>query len=206
MKAVRWILACYSPVLVYIENVADSKDEKLRKSLLVPVILTSAVTTMGFMAVASLRGSWLALTSASVQAFLFLSFLAYVLTTKTCPQHVVGTMACAVGTVAAFGDFAAYGIVEHYTTSIIVMDVLLLCNCHAGFTHWMLGMTALVIVVSWAEQFYATFGIYDAIPESLVGFSRPGRKQKELAVDALLLRLAVFTLDFAMTRYFSKGM
>eukprot|EP00755_Sulcionema_specki_P039831 Sspe_Gene.113540::Locus_98124_Transcript_1_1_Confidence_1.000_Length_425::g.113540::m.113540 len=124
------ILRVFRPILQYVERPDDSKDESLRKTLLIPLAFGVTIFTSLFIPFSLSRGAAVSAVISIIDVFFVLTFLAYVIVTKSCPQHIAGTFASVCGSIPILADFLAYGLVDFYITGVLVTDVLLLCNCH----------------------------------------------------------------------------
>eukprot|EP00755_Sulcionema_specki_P002777 Sspe_Gene.119193::Locus_114482_Transcript_1_1_Confidence_1.000_Length_462::g.119193::m.119193 len=89
---------CFGPLLRYLAREDDTKDDTIRKALLVPYACVTfpLVLCANFASIA--QGRIFAGTYGLVlSAFPNVVFLAYVLSTKRCPQQAAGIFATTVG-------------------------------------------------------------------------------------------------------------
>eukprot|EP00755_Sulcionema_specki_P009842 Sspe_Gene.44791::Locus_22021_Transcript_4_6_Confidence_0.526_Length_424::g.44791::m.44791 len=123
------LLRLVSPLVDPILRDEDDTDERQRKMLMVPVSIFIALLTFVLLVITLFEGAYIGITSSSYAFSINVIFLIYVYSTKTAPPNVVGWTAVLVGSTAIYADFWTYGLIDYYTCSVLVIDVLLLCKC-----------------------------------------------------------------------------
>eukprot|EP00755_Sulcionema_specki_P009843 Sspe_Gene.44792::Locus_22021_Transcript_6_6_Confidence_0.526_Length_424::g.44792::m.44792 len=123
------LLRLVSPLVDPILRDEDDTDERQRKMLMVPVAIFIALLTLLLFVTAALEGAYVKAGVSLISVCTTTTFLIYVYSTKSAPAHVVGWTAVVVGSTAIYADFWTYGLIDYYTCSVLVIDVLLLCKC-----------------------------------------------------------------------------
>eukprot|EP00755_Sulcionema_specki_P003149 Sspe_Gene.119787::Locus_116653_Transcript_1_1_Confidence_1.000_Length_663::g.119787::m.119787 len=200
-KVWRLLQPLISPVL----REGDDDNERQRKAMIIPMAWLGSVATLILVVFAVLEEAPLGILSTGVCFVVCATLLLYAYCTRSAPPRALGISAFVVGCVAVFGDIWTYGLVDYYTGSVLIIDVLLLCKCDVIYQHCLVGITIMVIIVQSVEQTHG-LGIYERIPEWWTGFNRPQKSRANVLPTLLSFRLVVLCGDYLLTSHFSHGM
>eukprot|EP00755_Sulcionema_specki_P000571 Sspe_Gene.115395::Locus_102695_Transcript_1_1_Confidence_1.000_Length_725::g.115395::m.115395 len=182
----------------------EPSDETFRKTLLIPILLIVAFVDAVY-AVVALQP--IASAHGGITAVLATAVLIYIGVTKSCDQKLTEVIILAIGINHVFiQDFRTYGMIEGWSISVCIMDLLLLCSCGQTAVSIMRNLTVVYVVFLSLEQAYR-FGTYDVFPEmSTLDKPRDECRLGRTGLVVLYIRLFVFISDFMMTRYFATSM
>eukprot|EP00755_Sulcionema_specki_P002400 Sspe_Gene.118562::Locus_112261_Transcript_1_1_Confidence_1.000_Length_412::g.118562::m.118562 len=116
MGAVDCVLKCFGPLLRFVEGPWDTVDDRLRKTLLVPLSCVGIFILSSYIGLSVSRGACISVFTASIELAMVVCFLAYVMVTKKCSQRDAGMLASVYGTISILSDIYTYGLVEYYTS------------------------------------------------------------------------------------------
>eukprot|EP00755_Sulcionema_specki_P016349 Sspe_Gene.61782::Locus_34394_Transcript_1_1_Confidence_1.000_Length_1544::g.61782::m.61782 len=135
---------------------------------------------------------------------LCLAWILNLLTTKSLSISKAGVIIVTMMLYAAVViDILTFGEFEYYTSCVVAMDCLLLCNCSPGLTVAMRNLVVVVVCVQSVEQCVG-IGLYDVL--RVLSIDPPKPRGAEMLPTLLLQRLQVFVIDFAVTRHFATQM
>ncbi|KAJ9459445.1 Adenylate cyclase [Diplonema papillatum] len=186
---------------------SDTATDRNRKKLMFPTAVFVFINQFGWSIFMLSSPLFFSMVITQLRTLQLAVFIAYMIWTKKLPQRVLEVLIITFAVSLCFlNDIATNGTREMWTCVIIVMDGLLLTECSDAAVKCMVALTILFLTVKTLEE-GVSIGAYGLLPDSwteveIDSFDRgPGWTGAVLSI-----RLAVFLLDFALTRRFALGM